>query len=120
MSPSCRPANAAGPADSTPADAHCLRTCPDRQRQAPGQWHGLRRDPNVRAAHASVADELGDNEHGRVARNCKADALSPAYRRGVDANHLSCCRDERPTGVAGVERSVGLDDVVDEPSVQAT
>ena len=47
------------------ADAHCTRACPERQRHAPGQRHSLRRDSDVRAAHASVADDLADDENRR-------------------------------------------------------
>jgi hypothetical protein len=106
ISPSCRPADAAGPPGSTPADAHCPRACTKHQCHAPGQRHSLRRDSDMCAAHASVADDLTDDIYSGVACDRKADALRPADHRGVDADHLSCCRDERPTGVAGVKRGV--------------
>jgi hypothetical protein len=55
-----------------------------------------------------LRDNLGGDEHGRVAHN------RYAMPCGVDADYLSICGYKRPTGVARVERRVGLNDVVDE------
>ena len=49
---------------------------------------------------------LGDRE---------AESLRRQDRRGVDADHVAARRHQRPAGVAGIQRRVGLDDVVHQP-----
>src|SRR5258705_246087 len=71
-------------------------------------------DADVGAADAAVANQPRRDEPGRVDANRKTEALRGANHRGVDPNHLPARRHERSTGVARIERRVGLDDVVDE------
>ena len=47
----------------------------------------------------------------------KADALRAHDHRRVDADHFAARRHERPAGIAGIERRIGLDHVVDQPAV---
>ena len=71
---------------------------------------------DVAAADAAVAHQARRDEPDGIAGNREADALRRQDHRGVDADDLAGRRDERPAGVAGVERRVGLDDVVHQPS----
>jgi hypothetical protein len=49
------------------------------------------------AAHASVSDDLADDEHRRVARDGKADPLRSVDHCRVDPDNLSVRRDEWAT-----------------------
>ena len=70
-------------------------------------------DAHVGPADPAGGNQLGDNQAGGVVdRN--GEAKPDAGDGGVDADHLPRAVDERPAGVAGVERGVGLDDVVDD------
>ena len=71
-------------------------------------------DPDPGAAHAAVAHQRGDDAAGgRVDGDREAEP--DAGDGGVDADDVAAAVDERAAGVAGVERRVGLDDVVDDP-----
>jgi hypothetical protein len=61
-----------------------------------------------------MPDQLAEHEACRVGSDCKADALSAHDHRGVDADDLAVGRNERSAGIAGIERGVGLDQIVDE------
>ena len=50
----------------------------------------------------------------RVARDRKADALRAHDHGGVDADHLAARGHERPARIAGIERGIGLDHVLDQ------
>ena len=50
----------------------------------------------------------------RVDADREADPLRGRNHRGVHADDFAATRDERPAGVTGVQRRVGLNDVVDE------
>ena len=50
----------------------------------------------------------------RVGGDRKADALRAHDHRGVDADDLAARGDQRAARIAGIERGVGLDDVVDQ------
>ena len=63
-----------------------------------------------------MADDLGQHELRGVAGDRKADALRAADDRGVDADYLGRRRHQRAAGIAGVERGVGLDHVLDGPA----
>ena len=72
---------------------------------------------DVRPADAAVAQQRRSHEPHRVAGNGEAQSLRRQNDGGVDANDLSGRRDERPAGVAGIQRRVGLDDVVDQAPI---
>jgi hypothetical protein len=61
-----------------------------------------------------VLDQFGHHETCRVARDGKAEALRARNHGGVDADHFPERGDEWASGIAGVQRGVGLDHVLDE------
>ena len=117
MSPSFRPALAAGPSFSTlrSRTAVLVDTC-DRQGGAARQVGGVGRNADEGAAHAAEADDLRNDEIGGVGGDREGDALRAVDHGGVDADDLAGRRHQRAAGIAGVERGVGLDDVVDQPA----
>ncbi len=72
-------------------------------------------EAEVAAADLAVPQQLGDHPADGVDRGGEADPLRHRDDRRVHADHLAAGIDERPARVAGVERGVGLDDVVDQP-----
>ena len=86
-----------------------------RPRQRTRNRHGLSRHADVAAANSAVANQPRRDESRRVARDREAEALCRHDDRGVDADDVAARVDQRPAGVAGVERGVGLNDVVDQP-----
>ena len=81
------------------------------------QVHLVAGDAEARAAHAAVLQHLGQHVLRRVGGNREADALRAHDDGGVDADHLGARVDQRPAGVAGVERGIGLDHVADQAAV---
>ena len=79
----------------------------------PRDRRGLAGDADIGAADITVADDLGQHELRGVTGDRKADALRAIDDRGVDADDFSRRRHQRPAGIAGVERSIGLDHVLD-------
>ena len=71
----------------------------------------------VGAPHPAMGDEFAEHEARCVGGDCEADALRPGDDCGVDADHLAVRSDQRSAGVAGVERGVGLDHVIDHAAV---
>ena len=80
------------------------------------QRHVLSGDADIAAAHPALADQPRGDELDGSRRDREADALRHADDRGVDADDLARGGDQRPAGIAGVERRVGLDDAVDQPA----
>ena len=78
---------------------------------------GLRGDADEAAPHTAVQDQLAEHELRGVARDREADALRAADDRGIDTDHLAARIDQRPAGIAGIERRVGLDHILDQPAV---
>ena len=116
-SPSSRPARSAGPPGSTATirtPAVDVRSSGGDQRR--GQRDGLHRDADPAPADAAVADQAAGDELGRVDRDREADPLRRQDDRRVDADHLAPRVDQRAARVAGVQRRVGLEDVVDQPA----
>ena len=62
-------------------------------------------------ATAGIVSALGRGE-----RDGEAHALARQYGGGVDADRRAAVVDERPARVAGVERGIRLDHVVDQPA----
>src|SRR6516225_10243385 len=78
---------------------------------------------NVLASQADVAapdfaflDELPRNKLRRIDTDSETDALSGQNDGGVDADHFPSRVGERPARVAGVQRRIGLDNVVHHPA----
>src|SRR6187551_1251639 len=71
-----------------------------------------RRSPRLgRLARGAVGD--GDEVRRRLDRDREAEALGVARDRGVDADDGARRVEERAAAVAGVDRSVGLEEVVE-------
>ena len=81
----------------------------------PGNGDVVPADADVAAPHAAFAHQVHAHVLGRVDGGGEADALRRHDGRRVDAHHLAVGGDQRPAGVAGVERGVGLDHVVHLP-----
>ncbi len=70
-------------------------------------------DADVGAPHSALADQFGDDPPRRgVDRDGEAEA--DAGDGGVDADHAGESVAERAAGVAGIERGIGLDHVLDQ------
>src|SRR5262245_23574139 len=59
-----------------------------------------------------MAHEFADDKRGRSARHRKTEALRSNDHRGIDTNDLSIGRHEWAARTPGVERRVGLNDVI--------
>ena len=69
----------------------------------------------------AVLHQLGDDLLGLVGGNGETDADAAAVRRidgGVDADHLAVDIDQRPAGIAVVDRRIDLDEIVIGTAVQ--
>ena len=75
----------------------------------------LPRDAEIAAPYFSVAHQQTGDVSRRVDRDCKAETLT-GKDGGVDADDFAARRDQRTAGVPGVERGIGLNDVVDQAS----
>lgn len=91
-----------------------------RQPMEPGdparQWDILAGNANVSALDPPVFDKAAGYEFRRVGGNRKADSLGGKNYSGIHADNLSPPVDKRPTGIARVEGSIGLDNIVDQSS----
>ena len=86
-----------------------------RMATAARQCELLGSDADIGATHAAMAHQFAQYETGRVRRDRKADALRAHDHRGVDADNLAVGGNQWAARIAGIERGVGLDDVIDEP-----
>ncbi len=62
-----------------------------------------------------MLDQLGHDIFGHVARNGKADshiAATARIDRGIDTDQLTAGIHEGPAGIAGIDRGVGLDEIL--------
>ena len=117
MSPSLIPAAAAGDPLST-----ALTRTPDSC--ASPKWRTMRRaigvscPPDPRCARRTRPSRIkrDDDALGRVGGDGEADALRRQDDRRVDADDVARRIDQRPAGIAGIERGIGLDDVVEQTS----
>ena len=71
-------------------------------------------DSDIAAAYLAVLDQMPCDELGAVDGNREADSLRGQDNRRVDADYLAARVDQRSAGVAGIQRGVGLDNVVDQ------
>ena len=74
--------------------------------------HGLDRDAEPSAHDAPVLLELREDLLQHPARDREPDRIRLRVDRGVDPNHLAREVEQRPARVAGIDRGVGLDEVV--------
>ena len=86
----------------------------ERRGHARRERAGAAGDADPGAPHAAVAHQRRDDPAGGgVDRHREPEP--DARHRGVDPDHAAAAVDERAARVAGVQRRVGLDDVVDDP-----
>ncbi len=78
------------------------------------QRRSLPSHADVTATNPPLLDQPAGNEFGGVARDRETDSLGRPNHRGVDSDHFARGIRERPAGVSGIQRGVGLDDVVDQ------
>ena len=117
MSPGRRPADSAGLPLMTSTTSRPLPR-PTSAGPARRDRAGDPGDAEVRAPDPPVADQGADDPlGGRVDRNGKTEA--GARKRGVDPDDATRRIGERTPRVAGIERGVGLDHVVDDPDLGA-
>ena len=72
-------------------------------------------DPERPSGHAAMSDQLVHDPSGQVNRDAESDAfVAPAVRgdRVVDPDDFALHVDQRATRVAGVDRGVGLEEVL--------
>src|ERR1700686_2252433 len=94
--------------------AHFLRQVVEAD-HAPVHGHRLRRDADVAAANAAIAQQAAGYELRRVDADGKTNALRGQNGRRVHAYHAAGGINQRAARVARVQRSVGLNDVIDQP-----
>ena len=87
-------------------------------RQAGIERRGLAGQAEASALHPSVTHQPRGDVDGRVDTDGEAEALSASDHGGVDANHPAGAVDKWAAGVAGIERSIGLDHALDQPAVR--
>src|SRR5208282_1785545 len=69
-------------------------------------------DSDIGAAYLAVLDQMTRDELGAVDGDRKADSLRGQDNRRVDADYLAARVDQRSAGVTGIQRGVGLDNVI--------
>ncbi len=109
------PAASAGPRRSTERISTPSRVG-QRQRRSELGRELLRLDAEPSPRDFAVADDLLENAAGDGDRDGEADALRSAALRvdhAVDADEVAAAVDQRATGVAGIHRGVGLDEVLE-------
>ncbi len=84
--------------------------------QAPMQRRGLGLDADVAAPNSAFLQQTSSHKLGGVDSDGEAQSLRAHDGGGVHADDLAIGGHQRASGVARVERSVGLDHVVDHPS----
>ena len=72
----------------------------------------LEREPELAARHVTGGAKLRQHVLERVDGDGKADAATLGLDDGVDADDLAAQVEERAAAVAGVDRGVGLDEIV--------
>ena len=105
----CRRASALDRRDTRMPDA-TARAC--ARAIARGTGHVLAGDADVAAPDPPVANQLRRDESRRVARDGERQSLRRLNHRRVDADHFALRRHERPAGIAGIQRRIGLQHVV--------
>ena len=95
---------------------------PVRRRKAvkphdlPREWRVLSRHADVRPPDPAIANQSADDELNGIRGDSETQTLRAGNDRGVHADDFAARVDERPAGVPGVERRVGLNDVVHQPA----
>ena len=80
-------------------DAQCMRELADKS-----------------AADSSIFNEPSRYELRGIDRDRKANSLRRPDHRGINADDFTVRRDQRPPRIAGVQGSIRLDHIVDQPA----
>ena len=75
---------------------------------------GLSFDPDIASANASIMQQARSYELRGVHTNGKAETLSTHDGGRIHTHNLAIGSHQRSARVAGIERGIGLDDVVDQ------
>ncbi len=78
--------------------------------------HGGARHADVGTPHPTMRKYLTDDPFCRIDSRGKANRLSLRDHRRIDADDPPPRIDQRAAGIAGIERSIGLNDIVHEPA----
>ena len=120
-SPASMPARSDGePGSDLRHERAAVRVELERLREA--RRDVLNREPDAAALHVAVLEQLRDDLADHVARNREADADVAARAgqdRGVDTEQLAVDVDERAARVAGIDRRVRLNEVLEALDVDA-
>src|SRR5438270_12277804 len=76
--------------------------------------NGLSRNSDIAAANAAIAQQAAGDELRGVDSDGEADSLSRQNGGGIDADYTPRRVHQRPTRVAGVQGSIGLNHVIDQ------
>src|SRR4029077_4958180 len=82
----------------------------ERFRQFRGHLLDAHAEPST--GYMALFLKLGSDVFSHVDRDGEANAFTLCKDRGVDTHPLPSCIDERPTAVAGIDRRIGLNEVV--------
>jgi len=82
----------------------------------PRECRGLRRDAEHRPTYAAVSNERRHHVPCGVDRHGERNALPSPDNCRVDAHHHAAARDQGSTRIAGIERSIGLQEILHQPS----
>ena len=117
MSPSRNPAAAGRPVLLERDDEHAggLRQLVEAG-DAAQQRHVLAGDAQIAAPHPAVAEQRRQHRRDRVDRHREAQSLAAGDDGGVHADDLARAGDQRSARVAGIQRRVGLNHLIDQPS----
>src|SRR5690242_19453916 len=78
------------------------------------QRHVLAGNPEVTAAHPSIAQERWKNGDDCTDRHRKAEPLPSRNDRGVDADNRTITGHQWAAGVSRIQRRIGLNDLVNQ------
>src|ERR1051326_249990 len=84
--------------------------------QEPMQRRVLSSYTNVSSLDFSIFDKAAGDEFGCIYRDRKTDSLGRKNDRRVDADDFPSSSNERPSRISGIQSSIGLDNIVDEPA----
>ena len=94
-------------------DAHLLRQIVEPHHTAVHR-HGLCRDANIAPSDAPIAQQPAGHKLRRIDPDSKTNPLRRKNGRRIHANHASRGIDQWPTRVPRIQRSIGLDNVVNQ------
>src|SRR5579862_200928 len=78
--------------------------------------NGLRRDSDVAAPDASVPQQTAGDKLRRIDADREADSLRRQDRSSIYSDYAPCGINQRSAGIARIERSVRLYDIIDQPA----